>query len=48
MHAWSGIQGRNGVNESAVHIDMIKSMIAGEITEGDEVIYSKGKYFYEK
>ncbi|MHA1965224.1 MAG: aminopeptidase [Candidatus Thorarchaeota archaeon] len=38
----------NGVNESAVHIDMIKTMIEGEITAGDEVIYSKGKYFYEK
>ncbi len=37
----------NGVNESAVHVDMIKSMIKGEITAGDEVIYSKGKYFYE-
>ena len=37
----------NGVNESAVHVDMIKSMIEGEITAGDEVIYSKGKYFYE-
>jgi hypothetical protein len=33
---------------SAVHIDMIKSMIEGEITAGDEIIYSKGKYFYEK
>ena len=32
----------NGVNESAVHVDMIKSMIEGEITAGDEVIYSKG------
>jgi aminopeptidase len=37
----------NGVNESAVHVDMIKSMKEGEILAGDEVIYSKGKYFYE-
>ncbi len=37
----------NGVNESAVHVDMIKTMIDGEIIAGDEVIYSKGKYFYE-
>jgi aminopeptidase len=38
----------NGTNESAVHVDMIKTMIEGEVTAGDEVIYSKGKYFYEK
>ncbi|PNX52908.1 MAG: hypothetical protein BV458_07205 [Thermoplasmata archaeon M9B2D] len=37
----------NGVNESAVHVDMIKSMHDGEIFAGDELIYSKGKYFYE-
>jgi len=37
----------NGVNESAVHVDMIKSMRDGEILAGDELIYSKGKYFYE-
>ncbi|MBN2230081.1 MAG: aminopeptidase [Candidatus Thorarchaeota archaeon] len=37
----------NGVNESAVHVDMIKSMLNGEIYAGDELIYSKGKYFYE-
>ncbi|MFW9960518.1 MAG: aminopeptidase [Candidatus Thorarchaeota archaeon] len=37
----------NGVNESAVHVDMIKSMHIGEIYAGDELIYSKGKYFYE-
>jgi aminopeptidase len=37
----------NGVNESAVHVDMIKSMTEGEVTAGDEIIYSKGKYFYE-
>ncbi len=37
----------NGTNESAVHVDMIKTMIEGEVTAGDEVIYSKGKYFYE-
>jgi aminopeptidase len=38
----------NGVNESAVHVDMIKSMHKGQIYAGDELIYSKGKYFYEK
>jgi aminopeptidase len=38
----------NGKNESAIHVDMIKSMKEGEITAGDEVIYSKGKFFYEK
>jgi aminopeptidase len=38
----------NGINESAVHVDMIKTMAEGEVTAGDEVIYSKGKYFYEK
>ncbi|MCK5150732.1 MAG: aminopeptidase [Candidatus Thorarchaeota archaeon] len=37
----------NGTNDSAVHVDMIKTMIEGEIIAGDEVIYSKGKYFYE-
>ncbi len=37
----------NGTNESAVHVDMIKTMHEGEIIAGDEVIYSKGKYFYE-
>ena len=37
----------NGVNESAVHVDMIKSMREGEVVAGDEVIYSKGKFFYE-
>ena len=37
----------NGTNESAVHVDMIKSMKNGEIYAGDELIYSKGKYFYE-
>jgi aminopeptidase len=38
----------NGVNESAVHVDMVKNMLEGEIYAGDELIYSKGKYFYEK
>lgn len=38
----------NGKNESAIHVDMIKSMKEGEITAGDEVIYSKGKFFFEK
>ena len=37
----------NGVNESAVHVDMIKSMKEGEVIAGDEVIYSEGKFFYE-
>ncbi len=37
----------NGTNESAVHVDMIKTMHKGEIYAGDELIYSKGKYFYE-
>ncbi|MFW9974746.1 MAG: aminopeptidase [Candidatus Thorarchaeota archaeon] len=37
----------NGTNESAIHVDMIKAMNEGEIIAGDEVIYSKGKYFYE-
>ena len=37
----------NGTNESAVHVDMIKTMLEGEIYAGDELIYSKGKYFYE-
>ena len=38
----------NGVNDSAVHVDMIKTMKEGEITAGNEVIYSRGKYFREK
>ncbi len=38
----------NGTNQSAIHVDMIKTMKEGEITAGDEVIYSKGKFFYEK
>ncbi len=37
----------NGTNESAVHVDMIKTMHEGEIIAGDELIYCKGKYFYE-
>ncbi|MHA1948825.1 MAG: aminopeptidase [Candidatus Thorarchaeota archaeon] len=37
----------NGVNDSAIHVDMIKKMHEGEIYAGDELIYSKGKYFYE-
>jgi len=37
----------NGVNDSAIHVDMIKTMHKGEILAGDEIIYSKGKYFYE-
>ncbi|MFX1261983.1 MAG: aminopeptidase [Promethearchaeota archaeon] len=38
----------NGTNESAVHVDMIKTMKDGEIIAGEEVIYKNGKYFYEK
>jgi aminopeptidase len=37
----------NGTNQSAVHVDIIKSMRDGEIHADDELIYSKGKYFYE-
>jgi aminopeptidase len=37
----------NGKNESAVHVDIIKSMKEGEIIAGDDVIYSRGKFFYE-
>ncbi len=38
----------NGTNVSAVHVDIIKSMKEGEITAGDETIYSRGTYFFEK
>ncbi|UCH05312.1 MAG: aminopeptidase [Candidatus Thorarchaeota archaeon] len=38
----------NGTNTSAVHVDIIKSMKEGEIKAGDETIYSRGKYFFEK
>jgi len=38
----------NGTNQSAVHVDIIKSMKEGEVLAGDDVIYSKGKFFYEK
>jgi aminopeptidase len=38
----------NGTNESAVHVDMIKSMKDGEVIAGDEIIYKNGKYFHEK
>jgi len=37
----------NGTNQSAVHVDIIKSMTEGEIYADDELIYSRGKYFYE-
>jgi aminopeptidase len=37
----------NGTNMSAVHVDIIKSMKEGEILAGDDVIYSKGKFFFE-
>jgi hypothetical protein len=35
------------MNAIVTHVDMVKFMIEGEITAGDEIIYSKGKYFYE-
>jgi len=38
----------NGTNKSAVHVDIVKSMKEGEILAGEDVIYSKGKFFYEK
>ncbi len=38
-----------GTNKSAVHIDMIKSMKeSGKILADEEVIYEKGRYFWEK
>ncbi|MHA2433336.1 MAG: aminopeptidase [Candidatus Thorarchaeota archaeon] len=37
----------NGMNESAIHVDMIKNMDNGEILAGDETIYRDGKFFYE-
>jgi len=43
----AGFEMANGINQSAVHVDIIKSMHEGEIYAGDELIYSKGKYFYE-
>ncbi len=39
----------NGTNKSAVHVDIIKSMKEeGKILAGNELIYDKGKYFWEK
>ena len=38
----------NGTNQSAIHVDMIKTMLEGEVIAGDKTIYSKGKFFYEK
>ncbi|MEM2143004.1 MAG: aminopeptidase [Candidatus Thorarchaeota archaeon] len=37
-----------GVNKSAVHVDMVKNMREGRIVAGDEVIYERGKFFYER
>jgi aminopeptidase len=37
----------NGMNESAIHVDMVKSMLDGEIIAGDKIIYKKGKFFYD-
>jgi aminopeptidase len=37
----------NGSNESAIHVDMLKSMQTGEIIIGDEVIYKDGRFFNE-
>ncbi len=38
----------NGINESAIHIDMIKSLEKGEVFADDEAIYRDGKFFYDK
>lgn len=38
----------NGTNQSAVHVDMVKSMVQGEVIAGNEKVYSKGRYFYEQ
>lgn len=35
-----------GFNESAIHVDMIKTMTAGEIVVGDRTIYKEGKFLY--
>ena len=35
------------MNESAVYVDIVESMTEDEIAAGDEIIFSKGKYFYE-
>jgi len=38
-----------GTNQSAVHVDMIKSMKEeGTILAGEDVVYEKGRYFWEK
>ncbi len=42
------MQERNGANKSAVYVDMIKSMVADEITAGNEVLLSKDEFFFEK
>ncbi|MFW9979358.1 MAG: aminopeptidase [Candidatus Thorarchaeota archaeon] len=34
----------NGTNESAIHVDMIKSMSEGEIVVGEETFYRYGKF----
>lgn len=38
----------DGTNQSAVHVDMVKSMAQGEVIAGNEKVYSKGRYFYEQ
>jgi aminopeptidase len=37
----------NGSNESAIHVDILKSMHTGEVIAGDEVIYKDGRFFNE-
>lgn len=37
----------NGTNKSSVHVDLVKSMKEGEVLAGDDIIYRKGKYFFE-
>lgn len=37
----------NGSNESAIHVDIPKSMQTGEVIAGDEVIYKDGRFFNE-
>lgn len=36
----------NGKNESAIHVDMVKSMMDGEIISGKTTIYKNGKFHY--
>lgn len=36
----------NGTNDSAIHVDMIKSMHKGKIVAGSETIYNQGEFVY--